>query len=57
LKLTGGNTLYRTEELMVGVLSPVIARIFRTRINNGFAACGEALKHRVEQLYPPEEAS
>ncbi len=42
---------------MVGVLSPVIARIFRTRINNGFAACGEALKHRVEQLYPPEEAS
>ena len=55
--LPGGHTLYRTEELMVGVLSPLIARIFREKINNGFAAAGEALKRRVEQLYPPNEAS
>lgn len=47
--LPGGHTLYGTEEIMVGLLSPLIGRIFRERILRGFAASGQALKRRVEQ--------
>lgn len=53
--LPGGRTRYHTEELMAGLLSPLIARLFRQKIDRGFAACGEALKRRVEQLYPPND--
>ncbi|MDB4929178.1 MAG: hypothetical protein JWM10_1662 [Myxococcaceae bacterium] len=47
--LPDGRTLYRTEEVMVGLLSPLIGRAFRARILSGFAASGSALKRRVEQ--------
>lgn len=57
LALPDGTTLYGTEEIMVGFLTPLIAKIFRERINLGLAACGPALKRRVEQLHPPTAAA
>ena len=46
--LPNGHTLYRSEEVMVGLLSPLIGWLYRDRIVQGFAATALALKRRVE---------
>lgn len=47
-RLPGGRTRYHTDERMAGLLSPLIARVYRARILDGFASCGLALKGRAE---------
>jgi hypothetical protein len=48
--LPGGRTRYHTREVMEGLLSPLIAKIYGERIFTGFRACGDALRRRVESL-------
>ena len=55
-QLTETGCIFSNGEIFEGALGPMVARRRRREIRAGFAAMGEALKARVEAVWPPADA-